>query len=109
MDIFDLVLSSFNVFICVSGLLLCIILLIDTELQDGSFLDVVPLCLLGIGWSIFLYASIDLFELPKFFFIMGRLCFLIGCFLWFYKNVVQLKVNNCFLNREQNLKENGGK
>ena len=46
--------------------------------------------------SVFLYSSIDLFKLPQFIFIVGKLCFLIGLFLWFYKNILSLQFNKCF-------------
>ena len=96
MNIVDLVLSIFNVLVCISGLILCILLLVDSKLNDRTTYNVTSLCLLGFGWSIFLYSSIDLFKLPQFIFIVGKLCFLIGLFLWFYKNILSLQFNKCF-------------
>ena len=97
MNIVDLVLSIFNVLLCISGLILCILLLVDSKLNDCNTCNITSLCLLGFGWSIFLYSSIDLFKLPQFIFIVGKLCFLIGLFLWFYKNILSLQLNKCFL------------
>lgn len=90
------ILSIFNVLICASGFILCILLLIDSRLNDRNTYNVTSLCLLGFGWTIFLYSAIDLFELPQFIFILGKLCFLIGSFLWFYKNILSLRFYNCF-------------
>lgn len=102
MNIVDLILSVFNVLICISGLILCILLLVDSKLNDCNTCNITSLCLLGFGWSIFLYSSIDLFELPQFLFIAGKLCFLIGLFLWFYKNILSLQFNKCFFRSENN-------
>lgn len=102
MNIVDLILSVFNVLICISGLILCILLLVDSKLNDCNTCNITSLCLLGFGWSVFLYSSIDLFELPQFLFIAGKLCFLIGLFLWFYKNILSLQFNKCFFRGENN-------
>ena len=101
MNIVDLILSVFNVLICISGLILCILLLVDSKLNDCNTCNITSLCLLGFGWSVFLYSSIDLFELPQFLFIAGKLCFLIGLFLWFYKNILHLQFKRCFLKGER--------
>ena len=58
MNIVDLVLSIFNVLVCISGLILCILLLVDSKLNDRTTYNVTSLCLLGFGWSVFLYSSI---------------------------------------------------
>lgn len=89
-------LSILNVSICIFGLILCILLLIDSRLNDRNTYNVTSLCLLGFGWAIFLYSAIDLFQLPQFIFIVGKLCFLIGSFLWFYKNILGLQFYKCF-------------
>lgn len=102
MNIVDFILSVFNVLICISGLILCILLLVDSKLNDCNTCNITSLCLLGFGWSVFLYSSIDLFELPQFLFIAGKLCFLIGLFLWFYKNILSLQFNKCFFRSENN-------
>ena len=102
MNIVDFVLATFNVLICISGLILCILLLVDSKLNDCNTCNITSLCLLGFGWSVFLYSSIDLFELPQFLFIAGKLCFLIGLFLWFYKNILSLQFNKCFFRSENN-------
>ena len=101
MDMVDFVLATFNVLICISGLILCILLLVESKLNDRTTYNITSLCLLGFGWAIFLYSSIDLFELPQFIYIAGKLCFLVGLFLWFYKNILHSQFKRCFLKGER--------
>lgn len=93
MSTLDSILSSINVAICIFGFLLCLYILMNNNLNDKTGTNIVSLCLVGFGWFIFLYASIDLFEVPHAFFIAGRLCFLLGIFVWFYNNVLQFQIN----------------
>ena len=101
MNIVDFVLATFNVLICISGLILCVLLLVDSKLNDRTTYNITSLCLLGFGWAIFLYSSIDMFKLPQYIFIVGKLCFLVGLFLWFYKNILHLQFKRCFLKGER--------
>ena len=101
MNMVDFVLATFNVLICISGLILCVLLLVDGKLNDRTTYNITSLCLLGFGWAIFLYSSLAMFELPQSIYIVGKLCFLVGLFLWFYKNILHLQFKRCFLKGER--------
>lgn len=92
MSTIDIVLSVSNVLICLFGLILCLYVLMSSSLNDKNRTNITALCLVGFGWAIFLYASIDLFEAPQVFYIIGRSCFLLGILVWAYKNILQLQL-----------------
>lgn len=92
MSTIDITLSIMNVLICLFGLLLCLYVLMNKSLNDKNRTNITSLCLVGFGWAIFLYASIDLFEAPQVFYIIGRSCFLLGILVWAYKNILQLQL-----------------